>query len=44
MSRPKGVHATIVNGVVVVEDGELVADGRLPGQVLKPTAAFGQTV
>ena len=24
--------------------GELVADGRLPGQVLKPTAAFGQTV
>lgn len=44
MSRPKGVHATIVNGVVVVKDGELVADGKLPGQVLKPTAAFGQTV
>ena len=30
----KGVHATIVNGVPIVLDGELT--GRLPGQVVRP--------
>jgi N-acyl-D-aspartate/D-glutamate deacylase len=44
MSRPKGVHATIVNGVPVVLDNELVAGAGLPGQVLRPTTAFGHTV
>ncbi len=35
-SRPKGVKATIVNGVPIVMDGELVGDGALPGHVLRP--------
>jgi N-acyl-D-amino-acid deacylase len=35
-SRPEGVHATIVNGVPIVLDGELQADAGLPGEVLKP--------
>jgi len=35
-SRPQGVHATIVNGVPIVIDGELQADAGLPGQVLSP--------
>ena len=29
-----GVHATVVNGVPIVVDGELT--GRLPGQVVRP--------
>ena len=33
-SRPKGVHATIVNGVPIVLDGELQTDAGLPGHVL----------
>jgi N-acyl-D-aspartate/D-glutamate deacylase len=37
-SKPKGVHATIVNGVPIVVDGELQADAGLPGQVLRPQA------
>jgi N-acyl-D-aspartate/D-glutamate deacylase len=36
VSRPEGMHATIVNGVPIVEHGELVGDGALPGQVLRP--------
>ena len=35
-SRPAGVHATIVNGVPIVLDGELQPDAGLPGQVLAP--------
>ncbi len=35
-SRPQGVHATIVNGRVIVRDGELLPDCGLPGQVLRP--------
>ncbi|RVT90461.1 N-acyl-D-amino-acid deacylase family protein [Sphingomonas crocodyli] len=35
-SRPKGIKATIVNGVPIVLDGELVADCGLPGQILRP--------
>jgi N-acyl-D-amino-acid deacylase len=35
-SRPEGAHATIVNGVPIVLDGELQADAGLPGHVLKP--------
>ena len=30
--EPEGVHATIVNGVPIVIDGELQADAGLPGQ------------
>ncbi|MGH9084093.1 MAG: N-acyl-D-amino-acid deacylase family protein [Acidimicrobiales bacterium] len=37
-SRPKGVAATIVNGVPIVLDGELQPDAGLPGQVLRPQA------
>lgn len=37
-SRPKGVKATIVNGVPIVLDGELQPDAGLPGQVLRPQA------
>lgn len=37
-SRPKGVKATIVNGVPIVLDGELRPDAGLPGQVLRPQA------
>lgn len=36
VSRPEGLHATIVNGTPIVEGGELVGDGALPGQVLRP--------
>ena len=36
VSKPEGVHATIVNGVPIVLDGDLVGDGALPGQVLRP--------
>ncbi|MBA2281831.1 MAG: amidohydrolase family protein [Acidimicrobiia bacterium] len=35
-SKPKGVHATIVNGVPIVLDGELQPDAGLPGHVLRP--------
>ncbi len=38
-SKPQGVHATIVNGVPIVLDGELQLDAGLPGQVLRPQAA-----
>jgi N-acyl-D-aspartate/D-glutamate deacylase len=41
VSRPTGVHATIVNGTPIVRDGELVQDAGLPGHVLRPGAAFG---
>ncbi|MDE3085270.1 MAG: amidohydrolase family protein [Acidobacteriota bacterium] len=37
-ARPKGIHWTIVNGVPVVRDGELLTD-RLPGQVVRPGIA-----
>jgi N-acyl-D-aspartate/D-glutamate deacylase len=40
VSRPDGVHATIVNGVPIVLDGELQADAGLPGHVLRPNRAF----
>jgi N-acyl-D-amino-acid deacylase len=36
-SRPKGVHATIVNGVPIVLDGELQPGAGLPGHVLSPS-------
>jgi N-acyl-D-aspartate/D-glutamate deacylase len=36
VSKPEGMTATIVNGVPIVQDGELVGDGALPGQVLRP--------
>ncbi|OCC23600.1 amidohydrolase [Croceicoccus estronivorus] len=35
-SRPKGVKATIVNGVPIVLDGRLLDDCGLPGHVLRP--------
>lgn len=35
-SKPQGVHATIVNGVPIVLEGELQADAGLPGQVVRP--------
>jgi N-acyl-D-amino-acid deacylase len=38
-SKPDGVHATIVNGVPIVIDGELQTDAGLPGQVLSPNTA-----
>ncbi len=34
-ARPKGIYWTIVNGVPIVRDGEVLKD-RLPGQVVKP--------
>jgi N-acyl-D-aspartate/D-glutamate deacylase len=40
MSKPDGVHATIVNGTPIVIDGELQPDAGLPGQVLRPGRAF----
>jgi len=40
VSKPRGVHATIVNGVPIVLDGELVPDAGHPGQVLRPREAF----
>lgn len=38
-TRPEGIYATIVNGVPIVLDGELVPECGLPGSVVKP----GQT-
>lgn len=35
-SRPRGVRATIVNGVPIVEDGEITNDSARPGHILKP--------
>ena len=35
-SKPEGVYATIVNGVPIVLDGDLVPDCGLPGQVVRP--------
>jgi N-acyl-D-aspartate/D-glutamate deacylase len=35
-TRPDGVHATIVNGVPIVRDGELVPGCGYPGTVLSP--------
>ena len=35
-SRPKGIKATIVNGIPIVLDGELTDDCGLPGHVLRP--------
>lgn len=35
-SRPVGVRATIVNGVPIVEEGEIVDADARPGQVLQP--------
>jgi N-acyl-D-amino-acid deacylase len=35
-SRPKGIKATIVNGIPIVLNGELTEDCGLPGQVLRP--------
>ncbi|MEM9177555.1 MAG: amidohydrolase family protein, partial [Myxococcota bacterium] len=35
-SKPEGVYATIVNGVPIVVDGELVPDCGLPGQIVRP--------
>jgi N-acyl-D-amino-acid deacylase len=35
-SRPDGLYATIVNGVPIVLNGELVEDCGLPGQVVRP--------
>lgn len=34
-ARPKGIYWTIVNGVPIVRDGEVLTD-NLPGQVVKP--------
>ena len=39
-SRPDGVHATIVNGVPIVLDGELQPDAGLPGHVLRPAGTL----
>jgi N-acyl-D-aspartate/D-glutamate deacylase len=39
-SKPQGVHATIVNGVPIVIDGELQVDAGLPGHVLSPGGAL----
>ena len=36
VSKPDGVHATIVNGVPIVLDGELQPDAGLPGKVVRP--------
>ncbi len=35
-SRPKGIHATIVNGVPIVLDGKIADENARPGQVLRP--------
>jgi N-acyl-D-amino-acid deacylase len=37
-ARPKGIYWTIVNGVPIVRDGELLTD-RLPGRVVRPGVA-----
>ncbi len=36
ISRPAGIHATIVNGIPVVIDGVIADDCGLPGAVLRP--------
>ena len=41
-ARPAGVHATVVNGTVVVRDGELTGD--LPGRVIRPAPERGGAV
>ena len=38
-SKPEGAHATIVNGVPIVIDGELQADAGLPGKVVRPNVS-----
>lgn len=38
-SKPEGVFATIVNGVPIVLDGDLVQDCGYPGQVVSPCGA-----
>jgi N-acyl-D-amino-acid deacylase len=38
-SRPEGVHATIVNGVPIVLEGELVEGCGYPGHVASPATA-----
>lgn len=35
-SRPAGVRATIVNGVPIIEHGEITDEGARPGRVLRP--------
>ncbi len=35
-SKPEGAHATVVNGVPIVIDGELQGNAGLPGHVLRP--------
>jgi N-acyl-D-amino-acid deacylase len=37
-ARPKGIYWTIVNGVPIVRDGEVLTD-RLPGRVVRPGLA-----
>jgi len=37
-SRPKGFKATIVNGVPIVQDGEIADESARPGCVLRPGA------
>ena len=38
-SRPDGLYATIVNGVPIVLDGELVEGCGLPGQIVQPAGS-----
>jgi N-acyl-D-aspartate/D-glutamate deacylase len=38
-SKPDGAHATVVNGVPIVLEGELQQDAGLPGHVLRPNTA-----
>lgn len=38
-SRPAGVRATIVNGVPIVEHGEITDEHARPGQILRPGAS-----
>ncbi len=35
-TQPEGIHATIVNGVPIVIDGNLLEDCGLPGQLVRP--------
>ena len=37
-ARPKGIYWTVVNGVPIVRDGEVLTD-RLPGRVVRPGMA-----
>lgn len=41
ISRPKGIKATIVNGVPIILDGALAEDRGLPGDVLRPGISRG---